>query len=121
MRIQQLEPQLAGYHAKLADLEARIAEIAPELNLPPRRYKANQTFARGELPRLAMDIMRAAGEPLATREIAVRALAAKGITLPDRHTTKLTRLRLQQMFCDWTAKGLMVRVGAGNAGKRGLT
>ena len=58
--------------------EAAIQRIAPELNLPPRRYRPNPYFKRGELPRLALDIMREAGEPLATRTIAARALAAKG-------------------------------------------
>lgn len=119
-QIAQLEPMLADYHAKLADIEARIQEIAPELNLPPRRYSPNPHFARGELPRLAMNIMRAASGPLATREIAVRALAVKGIVLPDRRAMKLTRLRLQQTFCSWQAKGWVVRVGVGKAGKRTL-
>jgi hypothetical protein len=120
MRIDQLEPQLAGYRAKLAELEARIYDLAPELNLPARRYSPNPHFARGELPRLAMNIMRAAGEPLATREIAVRDLAMRGVTLPDRRAMKLTRLRLQQMFCDWQAKGWVVRSGRGKTGKRAL-
>jgi hypothetical protein len=120
MRIDQLEPQLAGYRAKLADLEARIHDLAPELNLPPRRYSPNPHFARGELPRLAMDIMRAAGEPLAVREIAVRALAMKGVTLPDRRAMKLTRLRLQQTFCAMAQRGLVGRVGSGKAAKRVL-
>jgi hypothetical protein len=43
-------------------------------------------------------ILRDHGESLATREIAVRALAAKGVTLPDRGAVKVTRLRLQNTF-----------------------
>jgi hypothetical protein len=42
----------------LRDTEARILELAPELNLRMRRYLPNPIFARGELPRLALDIMR---------------------------------------------------------------
>ncbi len=120
MRIQLLEPQLAGYYAKLAELEAQIHEIAPELTLPPRRYAPNPHFARGELPRLAMDILRRAGEPLATREVAVRALARKGITLPDSRTLKVTRTRLQNVFSAWQKRGVSVNVGNGRTAKRAL-
>ena len=119
-QLAKLEPLLAGYHAKLAEIEARIRDKAPELNLPPRRYQANPYFARGELPRLAIQIMREAGEPLSVREIAVRALARKGNTLPDRRAMKLTRLRLQQTFCEMGKRGLVVRVGKGRQGKRAL-
>ncbi|MCW3474417.1 hypothetical protein [Limobrevibacterium gyesilva] len=118
--LRKLEPLIASYYAKAADLEARIQALAPELNLPPRRYAPNPVFARGELPRLAMSILRAAGKPLSTREVAVRALAAKGVTLPDRRTLKVTRLRLQNTFSAWQKRGLTVRVGSGREGKRGL-
>ena len=121
MRIQQLEPQLAGYMAKLADLETRIHDLAPELNLPPRRYSPNPHFARGELPRLVMGIMRKEGGPLSTREISVRALAMKGVTLPDRRTLKLTRIRVGQMFADWSKKGMAGIVGRGKASRRVLS
>jgi hypothetical protein len=53
-------------------------ELAPELELPPRFRKPNPVFARGELPRLALAILREAGEPLPIAAIAVRALKAKG-------------------------------------------
>jgi hypothetical protein len=117
-QLDKLEPLLAGYQAKAADLEAQIQAIAPELNLPPRRYQANPHFARGELPRLAMNILRAAGEPVSVRTIAVRALAAKGVTLPDRRTMKRTRTRLGQIFIVWQKRGLTVKVGTGKQGGR---
>ncbi len=120
MNLRKLEPLIAGYYLKAAELEARIQALAPELLLPPRRYRPNPVFARGELPRLAMDILRAAGEPLPTREIAVRALAAKGVALPDRRIMKLTRMRLGQLFSALQKRGVTVRVGSGRDGKRGL-
>ena len=45
-----------------------------------------------------MDILRDASDPMAVREIAVKALARKGVASPDRRTMKLTRLRLAQTF-----------------------
>ena len=79
--LDRLEPLAAGYREKLARLEAEIKAIAPELDLPHRRREPNPDFARGELPRIAMDILRTAAGPLAVREIATRALARKGNTL----------------------------------------
>lgn len=119
-QINLLEPLLDGYRAKLADLEAQIHALAPELNLPPRRYKPNPYFVRGELPRLVLAILRDAGQPLSTREIAVRALATKGVTLPDRRALKLTRLRVCQACIRFQERGITGRVGSGNRGKRVL-
>ena len=121
MQINRLEPILAGYRAKLAATEAAIQRIAPELNLPPRRYRPNPYFARGELPRLAMAIMREAGEPLATRTIAVRALAAKGIALPTRTDMKRARQGLQQIMWAWSKRGLVRSIGDGRRTLRVLT
>lgn len=119
--LDRLEPMVADYRAKLAELEAAIQALAPELQLHPRRYKPNPVFARDELPRLALAVMRDADVPLPTRVIAARALALKGILLPDPHVMDLTRLRLQQTFVKWTRRGLIVTVGKGNARRRRLT
>ena len=86
LKLKQAEAIVAGYQAKLADLEARIRAIAPELDLPVRFRKPNGIFARGELPRLALQIMREEGKPLPVAVIARRMLAARGVTLPDRRT-----------------------------------
>ena len=52
--LDRLEPQIAGYRAKLARIEAHIQELAPELPLAWRFRKPNPYFARGELTRLAL-------------------------------------------------------------------
>ncbi len=117
----KLEPMVAGYHAKLAEVEAAILAIDPQLWLPPRRYKPNLVFKRQELPRLAMTILRQAREPLPVKDIARKALAAKGVRFPDRRTMKQTRVRLQKVFWKWDARGLTVKVGTGNGTRRGLT
>ena len=119
--LDRLEPLIAGYREKLARLEAEIKAIAPELDLPHRRREPNPDFARSELPRIAMDILRTAAGPMAVREIAAKALARKGLTLPDRRTMKRTRLALQKLFAGWAKRGTMVGVGTGNGRKRELT
>jgi hypothetical protein len=45
-----------------------------------RQYKANPWFRRGTLFRSALDVMRAATEPLTVAEIVDRMLTAKGVT-----------------------------------------
>lgn len=115
LKLKQAEAIVARYQAHLADLQARIQAIAPDLGLPPRFYKPNQIFARGELPRVALAILREAGTPLPIRVIAVRALARKECQAPTRRIFKMTRVRLQQLFRRLDAKGLTFKVGRGSA------
>jgi hypothetical protein len=77
--LKQAETLAQDYRIKLADLEARIQAIAPNLQLQPRLRKPNPIFARGELRRLAIDMLREAGHPLAIRDMALGALRAKGV------------------------------------------
>jgi len=46
---------------RLGGREARIQAIAPDLQLPARLRKPNPIFARGELRRLTIDMLREAG------------------------------------------------------------
>ena len=119
-QLDKLEPLLAGYQAKLAEVEAGIRAIAPELDIPKRFRNPNPIFRRGELPRLAMDVLRVAEGPLPIRVIAVRALAMKGIPLPDPTLRRRTRHRLRIILAAWDRRGITVRVGDGNGALRGL-
>jgi len=119
-QLDRLEPLLADYQAKLADTEARIHALAPELWLQSRHRRPNPIFGHGELTRFALDVMREAGEPLAVAVIAVRMLARKGIALPDPRLRCRTRERLRRMFASLQERGVTVRVGHGNASRRGI-
>lgn len=118
--LEGLEPIVADHQAKLAKINADIQSIAPELNLPPRRYKPNPHFNRGELPRIALRILREASGPISVRDIAIQALASKGVTLPDRSIMKLTRTRLQQIFTVWAKRDIVGSVGTHKNRKRML-
>jgi hypothetical protein len=120
MQLNRLEPIVADYRAKLAATEAAIQRIAPELNLPPRHYRPNPYFNRGELPRLAMAIMREAAEPVSVRTIGIRALAAKGIEYPTRNDMRRVRRGLQQIMWAWGKRGLVRSVGEGRRTLRAL-
>lgn len=119
-QLAKMEPLVAKYHAKLTEVEARMLELDPQFWLTPRRYKRNPYFARNELPRVAITILREAGEPLPIRVIAARALATKGVALPDRKAWKGIRVQLQKLFWRLDRRGLTVLVGEGSRTKRAL-
>jgi hypothetical protein len=48
-------------------------------------------------------------------------LAAKGVTLPNRRTFKLTKNRLHKALLALDRRGATVKIGSGNATRRGLT
>lgn len=120
MQLAKLEPLVAGYHSKLARIDAGIQELDPQLLLPPRRYRKNPYFERGELPRLAMQIMREAGEPMRVRDIAIRALAMKGIHYPDRVAMRRARKGLQHFFIAAAKRGTVRTIGWGKETRREL-
>ena len=119
-QLRKLEPLITGYYERLWEVEKAIKALAPELDLPPRRYQPNPFFARRELPRLIMDITREANGPMPVRAIAARALAMKGCTLPDPRTMKRTRTLVSQTMAKWGERGLVVTVGRGKDTRRAL-
>lgn len=118
--ITQHERMLDGYRAKLVAIEAEIHALDPQLKLPPARYRRNAVFARGELTRFALDVLREEGGPLPIRVIAVRVLAIKGHPLPEPRLRRIVRHRLRQMFGVLDKRGVTVRVGDGNEAVRGV-
>ena len=116
--LKQAERLAESYRDKLADLEARIQAIAPDLQLPSRLRKPNPIFARGELRRLAIDMLREADEPLSIRDMALGALKAKGVRFPDRRTMKATRVRLREAFAKLQGRGMARTVGSGRKTRR---
>lgn len=118
-QIAKLEPQLEGYRAHLAEVEARIVKLDGLLFLPPHR-RANPFFKPGELPRIALELMKEAGGPVPVRWLAARALAAKGCPYPTPGVMKQTRRRLSSMLTDWGKRGVTVKVGTWNASRHAL-
>jgi hypothetical protein len=117
--LKQAETLAQDYRIKLADLEARIQAIAPDLQLPARPRKPTPIFKRGELARLALTMLRTSDRPLAIREMALGALAAKGIRFPDRRTMRQT-VRLREVFAKLQDRGVARTVGTGKATRRAL-
>jgi hypothetical protein len=119
-RLKQAEALAEGYRAKLVDLETRIQAIAPELDLPPRFRNPNPVFARGELTKMALDMLREAGGPVSIRDMVRGALAAKGVRFPDRRMMRHTRTELRAALNRFGERGLVVTVGTGKGTRRVL-
>jgi len=119
--LDRLEPLVAGYQAKLARVEARIQEIAPKLPLSGRRRSPDPHFGRGELTRLALDVLREAGEPMRIRDIAAAALRRKGLYPPSRTLLRRTVHRLQGTFAALGKRGMIGKVGEGKETRRVLS
>lgn len=118
-QIAKLEPQLENYRAKLAEIEAKIVKLDGLLFLPPHR-RANPFFKPGELPRIALGLMREESHPVSVRYLAARALAMKGCPHPTPGVMRQTRKRLSGMLMDWGKRGITVRSGTWNASRHRL-
>ena len=86
--IDELQRQLDQHRADLTHIDGVLrvlaADLDPEKIRPKRLYRRNRYFARNELSRLCLSVLRtAAGEPLSTNDIAGRVIAAKGFNVGD--------------------------------------
>lgn len=69
---------------RMFDPAFHVAEIAPR-----RRVTGNPWFKRGSLFRHGLEAMRAAGKPLAARDIMLAMLATKGVTDATPHQIRV--------------------------------
>jgi hypothetical protein len=110
-QLAKLEPQVASYRARLADLEARIQAMDGQLWIEPPRRHVNPYFKPGELPRIAMTLLKEAGGPVSVSYLAVQALAKKGCLYPGPGIRKKTRIRISHNLTAWSKRGLVVKLG----------
>ena len=88
----RLEQQLAQHRGRLTHLDATMRLFDPDLlsqnaNPAPQRGRVSW-FGPGECRRLIYNVLRDAPQPLATRELAERVMAAKGIPAVDGRRTR---------------------------------
>ena len=89
----RLEQQLAQHRGSLTHLDATMRLFDPDLlpqdtNPAPQRERVSW-FRPGECRRLIHDVLRDALQPLATRELAERVMAAKSIPAVNHRTRAL--------------------------------
>jgi hypothetical protein len=88
----RLEQQLASHRISLTHLDATLRLFDPNLLLPDsdvQRRERVSWFRPGECLRAIYDVLREAAQPLTTRDVAGRVIAAKGITVADDRTQAL--------------------------------
>jgi hypothetical protein len=86
--VHDLERKLARHRASLAAIDATIRLYAPELDpdsIPPKRtYRRTRYFAKGELSRCVVSVLRQAdGKPMTTAAITSVIVADKGFPVGE--------------------------------------
>jgi hypothetical protein len=93
--LEGLERQVDARRADLAHLDATIGLFDPNEILvavrPARRRRYNDWFRHGECRRKIHDVLRDATEPMTTREIVEKIMAAKHLSSEDVRARELIR------------------------------
>jgi hypothetical protein len=124
--IDQLQRQLDQHRADLTHIDGvlRVLEtdLDPETIRPKRAYRRNRYFARNELSRLSLGVLRtAAGELLSTDDITSRVIAAKGFDTGDAILRAAIREQVGSTVKRLHRNGAIENVGAGRASQWKLT
>jgi hypothetical protein len=94
------------------------ADLDPETIKPKRRYRRNHYFARNELSRLCLGVLRAAAsEPLSTDDIAGRVIVAKGFDAGDAILRAAMRDQVGSTVKRLHCNGTVENIGAGRGSR----
>jgi hypothetical protein len=120
--IDQLQRELDQHRADLTHIDGVLRVLAtdldPETIRPKRIYRRNRYFARNELSRLCLGVLRtAAGELLSTDEIARRVIAIKGFDEGDGILRAAIREQVGSTVKRLHRQGALDNVGAGRSSK----
>jgi hypothetical protein len=120
--IDQLQRQLDQHRADLSHIDGVLrilaSDLDPETIRPKRLYWRNRYFARNELSRLCLGVLRtAAGELLGTDEIASRVIAAKGFDAGDAILRAAIREQVGSIVKRLHRNGEVENIGARRASK----
>jgi hypothetical protein len=120
--IDQLQRQLDQHRADLTHIDGvpRVlaTDLDPETIRPKRVYRRTRYFARNELSRLCLGVLRtAADELLSTDDIAGRVIAAKGFDIGDAILRTAIREQVGSTVKRLHKQGEVENIGAGRATK----
>jgi hypothetical protein len=120
--IDELQRQLDQHRADLTHIDGVLRVLAtdldPETIRPKRIYRRNRYFARNELSRLCLGVLRtAAGELLSTDDIASRVIAAKGFDVGDAILRAAIREQVGSTVTRLHSNGAIKNIGGGRASK----
>ena len=120
--IDEMQRQLDQYRADLTHIDGALRVLAidldPETIRPKRAYRRNRYFARNELSRLCLGVLRTAvGEPLSTDDIGGRVIASKGFDATDSALRAAIRDQVGSIVKRLHREGAIENIGAGRASK----
>jgi hypothetical protein len=120
--IDQMQRQLDQYRADLTHIDGVLrilaSDLDPETIRPKRAYRRNRYFARNELSRLCLGVLRtAAGELVSTDDIAARVIAAKGFDPADSVLRAAIRDQVGSIVKRLHREQTIENIGAGRASK----
>jgi hypothetical protein len=120
--IDEMQRQLDQHRADLTHIDGALRVLAidldPQTIRPKRVYRRNRYFARNELSRLCLGVLRtAAGELLSTDDIAGRVIAAKGFDGGDAILRAAIREQVGSTVKRLHRNGAIENVGAGRASR----
>ena len=109
----RLEQQLTDHRISLTHLDATLRLFDPDLLLPDTDLQQRDRvswFRPGECLRAIYDVLREAPQPLTTRDVAGRVIAAKSVTIADERTRALIQKTILASLS--RAKGTIERLEA---------
>ena len=120
--VDQLQRQLDKHRADLMHIDGVLRILAvdldPETIRRKRAYRRNRYFARNELSRLCLGVLRmAGGELLSTDEIAGRVVAAKSFDASDGILRAVIRDQVGSTVKRLHRESTIENLGAGRASK----
>jgi hypothetical protein len=120
--IDELQRQLDQHRADLIHIDGVLRVLAtdldPETIKPKRVYRRNRYFARNQLSRLCLGVLRtAAGGLLSTDEITQQVIASKGLDSGDGKLRAAIREQVGSVVKRLHRDSLIENIGAGRASK----
>ena len=120
--IDELQQRLDQHRADLTHIDGVLRVLAADLDpgtiRPKRVYRRNRYFARNELSRLCLGVLRTGGcELLSTDDIAGRVIAAKGFDAGDAILRAAIREQVGSTVKRLHREGAIENIGAGRASK----
>lgn len=116
--IDELQRQLDQHRVDLTHIDGVLRVLAtdldPETIRPKRLYRRNRYFARNELSRLCLGVLRTAADVLlSTNEMADRVIAAKGFDTRDIILRGAIRVQVGSIVKRLHRNGVIESIGAG--------
>jgi hypothetical protein len=120
--IDQMARQLDQYRADLTHIDGVLriltSDLDPETIKPKRAYRRNRYFARNELSRLCLGVLRtAAGELLSTDDIAGRVITTKAFDPADSILRAAIRDQVGSIVKRLHRSGAIENIGSGRASR----